>query len=174
MNRPKKVGDCRGPGICPLVSCRWNVLLDVKRNYDARNRLASETISIVGVRKVGLRSGPSVEVSEEKIDAFVDLLIKKADRLPSTCALDYVDDQDAIPHRNDWHEEGRRSVVGIRPHLTVYQLAELYGVSHEGVRIVIEKALAKVRTAAGVEELDPSFVPMANLKRPASGRVNAK
>lgn len=158
---PATVADCRGPGICPVLRCRWNVLLHVVELNSKAQTIA------VGARG-GTGTGIGLATRRDRkgivritdLDAVVDAVVALADQLPSTCTLDYVEDPDLMPGREN-EEPGNPNVA----HMTLEQVANVMGMSRERVRQIEMIALKKTERRARRAELEPGFVPLASVKK---------
>lgn len=158
---PATVADCRGPGICPVLRCKWNVLLHVT---EVSSR--AQTISVGARGGTGTGIGLATKrdragiVRMEDLDAIVDAVVALADQLPSTCTLDYVEDPDLMPGREN-EEPGNPNVA----HMTLNQVADVMGMSRERVRQIEMLAIRKTKRAEELAELEPGFVPLALVKQ---------
>lgn len=158
---PKTVGDCRGPGICPVLRCQYNVLLDIRKLG------GTESIAVGGRGGTGegytlagkRNSAGQVEMAD--LDAMVDAILDIVDRVPSTCTLDYADDPDLIPGRAEPDTGGPWNPV----HMTLHQVGVVFGLTRERIRLIEHDALERSRLSSLSKELDPAFVPAGALSR---------
>jgi len=156
---PRTVRDCRGPGICPVIRCEFNVLLDVRRIENAESIIVGargghgEGVSLAGKRN------SAGQVKMRDLDEAVDAVVALAEKIPSTCVLDYVENPDLIPGRDEPEDGGQINTA----HMTLKQIAQVFGVTRERVRMIEIRALHKLRAAESAEELDPTFVPVGAL-----------
>lgn len=113
---------CRGPGICPVLRCKFNLAMHVT---------ASGTI-VVGARGGGAtglslslkRTGAGLVRNGDEITTQMAIaVVELADRLPSLCSLDYA-------------EQGGMSLS---------ELGRVLGVSRERVRQIIDEIVDKLR-----------------------------
>lgn len=81
---PKTVGDCRGPGICPAIRCRYNLALWVKPNGAIKVGRSHEKGRTLTYKR-GRRA------SDAALEHAADLVVDLADRLDSLCVLDYAE-----------------------------------------------------------------------------------
>lgn len=158
---PKTVADCRGPGICPILRCQYNVLIDL------RHLGGTESISAGGRGGTGEgqtlagKRNSSGQVEMADLDAMVEAILDIVDRVPSTCTLDYVENGDLIPGRAEPDTGGPYNPA----HMTLAQIGVVFGLTRERIRLIEIRALEKTRASHLSEELDPAFVPAAVLVR---------
>lgn len=171
---PKTIADCRGPGICPLVRCRWNVLVQVTREGDSETISTGgrggkgKGVSLTATRKATRTAAGKLSHAEveRRMEALADALVETADSLPSTCLWDYVEDADLIPGRGELDaDEDHRTGHAFAAHMTLEQIARVLGVTRERVRLIEIKALMRLRRHPEADELDPEFVPAARLTK---------
>ncbi len=119
---PRTVAECRGPGVCPVLRCKFNLAMHVT---------ASGTI-IVGARgggaagislplkrtSAGLARG-GADITTQMAIAVVEL----AERLPSLCSLDYAE----------------------RGGMSLSELAKVFRVSRQRVRMMLDEIMAKLK-----------------------------
>lgn len=159
---PRTLGDCRGPGVCPVIRCQWNVLIDVRRSTD------TETI-VVGARggsgkgiSLALRRNADKQVDTEEIEeAMADAIVAVADQLPSTCLHDYIENPDLIPGVADPEDGGQANPA----HMTLAQIGVVFGMTRERVRQLATRGLHRSKQAPEIDELDPSFTPEGEMVR---------
>lgn len=113
---------CRGPGICPVLRCKFNLAMHVTASgtivVGARGGGAHGISLALKRTAAGLARGGDVITTQMAI-AVVEL----ADRVPSLCSLDYA-------------EQGGMSLT---------ELAKVLGVSRERVRQMVEEIAEKLR-----------------------------
>lgn len=148
-------------GICPVLSCHWNVLLDVKCFDD------TETI-VVGARGGGgegvslaAKRNASGAVDMDDLDAVVDAVVARADSIPSSCMWDYLENSDLI----ESHFVDGATAGHWRPHMSLEQIAEVFGVTRQAISVLVERLLVRLKPTAAKLELDPAFVPTGRLVR---------
>ena len=124
---PRTVGDCRGPGVCPIFRCKFNVALHVT---EAGTIVTGGRGSTAEGESMPLKRRSRGQVRYDDIDAFVAALIERVDALESTCALDYAERDGMLPG----------------------QVAEVLGISRERVRQIIAKAVAGLARDEDVAE----------------------
>lgn len=173
---PKTIGDCRGPGICPVLRCSANLLVSIVREG------VSESIVVGG--RGGTGKGASLTATQngtrtkhgnltrDTLDALTDemadLVVARAEALPSTCMWDYIENGDLIEGRDELEsDEDDRTNRAFAAHMTLEQVAEVFGVTRERIRQVEYKALMRAKVSDKAEELDPYFVPAKKLTRRA-------
>lgn len=135
---PETVADCRGPGICPVLRCRYNVLINISRSTNV------ETITVGGCGGEGngaslpIRRNSQGIVRMEDLDAVVDAAVELADKLPSTCLLDYIEDPELVGSIEDRD-------ISVRAHMSLAQTAHVLGLTRERVRQIEGDALSRLR-----------------------------
>jgi hypothetical protein len=161
---PRTVADCRGPGICPKFGCEFNVILQITVINDDM-----QTISVGGRggggngASIAARRNAAGKVTMDDLDAVVDAALELCDALPSTCMLDYIEDPSLLPTRDSDEEGTEANARG--NHMTLDQIAAVFGITREGARRAEQRALAKGKAAPDAEELAPDFVPAERLVR---------
>lgn len=119
---PRTVGECRGPGICPVLRCKFNLAMHVTASgtivVGARGGGARGISLAVKRTSAGLARGGDVITTQMAIAA-----VEMADRLPSLCSLDYA-------------EQGGMNLSA---------LGRVLGISRERVRQLVDDIVAKMR-----------------------------
>lgn len=119
---PSSRAECRGPGVCPVLRCRYNLAMHVT---------TSGTI-VVGARGGGAAgiSLPIKRTSAGKFRGGADVttqmaaaVVEMAERLPSLCALDYA-------------EQGGMSSAA---------LGRAIGISRQRAKQIVETIVEKLR-----------------------------
>ncbi len=165
-------------GVCPALRCRYNLLVEITRHLD------KETIRLVGagqpskgyaVSTIRKDDGGFETVGDD--DLFVDAIVALADRLPSTCIWDYIM-QPSLADGGAPEPSGMMD-YSWRPHMTMPQVARIYGITREAVRLIEERAMrsvkVKVKAAADRDEYgtdrrkDRNFVSVGRLRNKYRG-----
>jgi hypothetical protein len=129
---PRTVGDCRGPGICPVFRCRFNIALHVT---DAGTIITGGRGCTGDGASLPVARRGAGAVKMEDLDAVAQHIVDRLMRLESSCALDYA-------------EKGGMSMPAI---------GATMGVSRQAVKKAIMKAHAAL---ARDEDLAESFVEL--------------
>lgn len=159
---PKSPDECKALGYrwpqgkCQVWHCAWNMVIEVRRKG------ATEAI-VVGARG-GLGVGYSVpstrtpdgKVGDLHIDALWTAAEDREDEMISTCLWDYTEDNEIMPRRTSRKIDRD---VEENVHMTLEQIGDVLGITREGARRTLRRALIKLRVA------DPAFVPATRLKR---------
>lgn len=124
---PRTIGDCRGPGTCPVLRCRYNLALWVSENGSIKVGRAHQEGRTL---RIGRRA------SEARLEAMADMVVEIADRLESLCVLDYAEAQ-----RRDADAD-----------TTYRRIAEVLGCSHQRARAIVLEAAEEFRHAQDIEE----------------------
>lgn len=133
LKLPATVGDCRGPGICPLFRCRYNLALDVTE----AGTLTTGARGCTGRgASIPLRRRGKGRIKPRDMARFDERILELLDRVESTCALDYA-------------ETGGMSLE---------RIGKLTGVSREAVRKSLAKAVDHIR--AGEDTLE-TFIELS-------------
>lgn len=134
---PRTVGDCRGPGVCPLFRCRFNIAIHIT---ESGTLVTGGRGSTAEGASIPLKRRCRGQVRYDDLDAFTSELVERIDGLESTCALDYAD----------------------KGGMTLDAVGDVLGVSRERVRQIVAKASAEL---AQDEDIAESFVDLVGRVR---------
>lgn len=127
---PRTVGDCRGPGICPVLRCKFHLVLWVKDNGSIKVGRAHEKGRTL---KVGQRA------TDARLEHAADLVVEMIDRLadvaPTACVIDYA-------------EQAR----GQNADETYTAIARVLGCGKQRARVLVLEAIEEYEHARDIEE----------------------
>lgn len=112
---PTSRAECRGPGLCPKLGCKYNLTIDVSE---------AGSIGILGEsQRLSVRVINGVMYVYRNSEGFDERVLDKLDEMEVNCALDIAEASG----------------------MTVDKLAERMGVTRAGIQLVIKKAIRKLK-----------------------------